>query len=745
MATTIIDTFITRYAFQVDQQSARRVNTFVSGLQTRIRALGGALSTLGVAGGLGIAGITQALREYSRVTNTIQNSLLDLTKKQDEAISDAKKGLKEYQYGWRSVDRTISRVFTTTQHLEGVAALMSGDRSSAAQINKMYRNAALPTAISESITPAQAGASLTNILRAYGLQDTAEQMKHVADVIASFATKHAIPFASMDRILSGLGERSQNAGVSLREMAGILTYLGSEGLDPSRIDTALRAILSRLLTIETQSPAVKERLNRAGISADDIKRNYFGEGGKGLLALLYEFRDKKVDSSTLRALMGEEAYVIFGKMVSDVGKLSRVIWESQRYGGGAADKRAQVMSSGLGPSIVGVTSSLQALAIAIGKTGVIEGLTVFTNLIASIVDAFTGAFIFSGVFGENLRKYLWASVFGGLTLLAFREKIKTGYLFARGRSRATDALSRSISDETARLAVRQEQELNRMGVGGDQRERIRIRQERKLNSIWRRRIADESFDPGLSFGKSRSRENRLWRMVMRTPGPKPGAPRTVRSLRDFDPIIGHVAPWRYTFRPSRFNEISAYTKLKSSTHYHGGQKWRSRLWAAGGLGLGAISKVGGAFRGVWRLLRGLLGQWGLLLTLGIELVPLLINNWRSIIEFFKSPIQNLSRWFDSLSGLQNPGPLKTAEQEKKEKEMRENYMYYDQWKKNMERMGIDRPSEGDRSASLNVNIGDIHVATAAGASGEDIATGIRTNLVNQLHSAIENFDNAVSV
>ena len=63
----------------------------------------------------------------------------------------------------------------------------------------------------------------------------------------------------------------------------------------------------------------------------------------------------------------------------------------------------------------------------------------------------------------------------------------------------------------------------------------------------------------------------------------------------------------------------------------------------------------------------------------------------------------------------------------------------------MERMGIDRPSEGDRSASLNVNIGDIHVATAAGASGEDIATGIRTNLVNQLHSAIENFDNAVSV
>ena len=141
MATTIIDTFITRYAFQVDQQSARRVNTFVSGLQTRIRALGGALTTLGVAGGLGIAGITQALREYSRVTNTIQNNLLNLTKKQDEAVRDAEKGLEEYKAGLLGIDRTIKRVFTQTQHLEGVAALMSGDRSSAAQINKMYKNA----------------------------------------------------------------------------------------------------------------------------------------------------------------------------------------------------------------------------------------------------------------------------------------------------------------------------------------------------------------------------------------------------------------------------------------------------------------------------------------------------------------------------------------------------------------------------------------------------------------------------
>ena len=342
MATSIIDTFITRYAFQVDQQSARRVNRFVSGLQTRVRALGGALTTLGVAGGLGIAGITQALREYSRVTNTIQNSLLDLTKKQDVAVREASKGLSEYEAGLDAIGRTAWRVFTRTKHLEGVASLMSGDRSSAAQINKMYKDAVLPTAISESVTPAQAGASLTNILRAYGLQDTAEQMQHVADVIASFATKHAIPFASMDRILSGLGERSQNAGVSLREMAGILTYLGSEGLDPSRIDTALRAILSRLLTIEPHPPTVKQRLNRSGINVDDIKRNYFGEGGKGLLALLYEFRDKNVDSSTLRALMGEEAYVIFGKMISDVSKIQGALLDSRQYGGGAAGRRAEV-------------------------------------------------------------------------------------------------------------------------------------------------------------------------------------------------------------------------------------------------------------------------------------------------------------------------------------------------------------------------------------------------------------------
>ena len=741
MATTIIDTFITRYAFQVDRQSARRVNTFVSGLQTRVRALGGALSTLGVAGGLGIAGITQALREYSRVTNAIQNNLLNLTKKQGEAVSDAKKGLKEYEAGLVGIDRTIKRVFTTTQHLEGVAALMSGDRSSATQINKMYKSAALPTAISESVTPAQAGASLTNILRAYGLQDTAEQMKHVADVIASFATKHAIPFASMDRILSGLGERSQNAGVSLREMAGILTYLGSEGLDPSRIDTALRAVLSRLLTIETQSPAVKERLNRAGISTDDIKRNYFGEGGKGLLALLYEFRDKNVDSSTLRALMGEEAYVIFGEMVSDVGKLSRVIWESQRYGGGAADKRAQVMSSGLGPSISGITSSLQELAVAIGNTGVIEGLTLFADGVAYVTN-FLSTII--GGLGETIRNSLWAAGFTGLAglgLWSLRGKVKTGYLFARGRSRATDAIARELSNETSTLLRRQQHELMGMRVGQDQRSKIITGQRKKRQLIWHDRIKKESSLAWLTPQQQERRRYKLWRMVLRTPGINLGAPiRTTRgSSADDRSLSGTVHV------PSRLQQARAYMFDKQVVNMLDGRDRRSKIYEKGVKGLDRLGKVSRLSRSVGWYLKFLLGQWGLLLTLGIELIPLLINNWRSIVEFFKSPIQNLSRWFDSLSGLQNPGPLKTAEQEKKEKEMRENYMYYDQWKKNMERMGIDRPSEGDRSASLNVNIGDIHVATAAGASGEDIATGIRTNLVNQLHSAIENFDNAVSV
>ena len=661
---------------------------------------------------------------------------------QDVALHEAKEGLKEYEDGLKGIDRTIKRVFTRTQHLEGVAALMSGDRSSATQINKMYKNAALPTAVSESVTPAQAGASLTNILRAYGLQDTAEQMQHVADVIASFATKHAIPFASMDRILSGLGERSQNAGVSLREMAGILTYLGSEGLDPSRIDTALRAILSRLLTIETQPPTVKQRLNRAGINTDDIKRNYFGEGGQGIIPLLREFRDKNVDSSTLRALMGEEAYVIFGKMISDVSEMHRALQDSRQYGSGAAGRRAEVMSGGFATSIGGVTSSLEELAIAIGKTGVIQGLELFANTVASIINNLTSVFgLFSGA-GETIRKSIWAAGFAGLSgvgLWSLREKVKTGYLALRGRSRATDAMAREISNENFDLFLRQERALFKAGGGRNQRDRAEEPHRKKRRLMWHKRINKESLLGWLTDDQQERRRNKLWRMVSRTPGFKFDIP--IRSTIRLPEEVRSSG--RYVYIPSRLQESVEYMRDKSALHAIEGRRRRSRLYSAGASGLGSIGKFGRATRGVWRLLRGLLGQWGLLLTLGLELIPLLINNWRSIIEFFKSPIQNLSRWFESLAGLQ--APMKTPEQMAHEKKMREQHLYYDDWKKNMERMGIDRPSHTDTSASLNISIGDIHVATAEGASGEDIATGIRVSLNDQMHSALENFDSMVRV
>ena len=734
MATSIIDTFITRYAFQVDQQSARRVNRFVSGLQSRVRALGGALTTLGVAGGLGIAGITQALREYSRVTNTIQNSLLDLTKKQDVAMREAEKGLEKYKDGLEGIDRTIKRVFTQTQHLEGIAALMSGDRSSAAQINKMYKNAVLPTAVSESVTPAQAGASLTNILRAYGLQDTAEQMQHVADVIASFATKHAIPFASMDRILSGLGERSQNAGVSLREMAGILTYLGSEGQDPSRIDTALRAILSRLLTIETQPPTVKQRLNRAGINADDIKRNYFGEGGKGIIPLLRVFRDNNVDSSTLRALMGEEAYVIFGKMVSDVSEIYKALQDSRQYGGGAAGRRAEVMSGGLESSIGGITSSLQDLAIAIGNTGVIQGLTVFADALAWIITKISSIF---GAFENTARTVIATLGLGVLGAYFGRNRLHRMAVGVFGRRKETDEFARRID--------KQFREAHPWRLGSGRRSKGFFNEHRRKEiAFYDNAIREEVRLRGGSGRRQRRLRNKMWRRISRTPGISP--PHVTKGYRN--PDYGRPNPDRFVYatnplrewigiRQERIRE-SSRNRIVRRSYLRMRDMWSGIKW--GPLKVGPMLYW---FRHMLRRLSRLIPSFGLLLTLGLELIPLLISNWRSIIEFFKSPIQNLSRWFESLSGLQ--APMKTPEQMMHEKKMREQYPYYDDWKKNMERMGIDRPSHTDTSASLNISIGDIHVATAEGASGEDIATGIRVSLNDQMHSALENFDSMVRV
>ena len=750
MATTVIDTFITRYAFQVDQQSARRVNTFVSGLRNRIRSLGGALTTLGVAGGFGVAGIVQVLREYDKATNSIKNNLLDLKKNEQDALASATKDVTKYTKGVEKLNAELRDVFTTNQHLAGISALMTGSRSHKSPLLEMYNRAVLPTAVAESTTPAEASDILTRIVRAYNLDDTAEQMKHVADVIASFATKHSLPLPALGRIITSLGERASGAGLGVREITGLVTYLEGQGQEPSRIDTALRAILSRLSTISSQPPNAQRMLRQYGFTAGMITSEFMGQRG-GFIELLRQMNVQGLhkDDDTLRTLMGDEAYVIFRKMITDIQPILRELGDSTLAtdNRNPANLRARVLSSDLATNLSKITANLQELAVAIGKTGVIEALDFFARALTDFLQ------IFTNILGEGFKRYFWGAVIAAIT---------TG--FAIKFMPLFNALGRGIVGRRKRVdAIAFE-------LGQEWENRARMRKDRDSTSF---RDDEYAFYAGEVQSRAtrgpfrdHKKEGRLWRRLNRAPayrGPRV-LPLEVSGYKLFDTLYHgsymDMSPDYVTLPETRGERLKRYgSKIRRGDtgapnyltnpilgRFHLAP-YRERVVDRGVRKLAGMRNILVDFgrastKWIGRMTR-FLGSWGLLLSLGLELIPLLVRNWRGIIDFFQSPIQNLSRWFESLSGLQ--APMKTPEQMTHEKKMREQHLYYDNWKKNMERLGIDRPSAGDKSASLNVNIGDIHVSAASNDTGEDIATGIRTSLVNQMHSALENFDSMVRV
>ena len=721
MATSIIDTFITRYALQVDQQSARRVNNYIGGLQTRIRSLGGALTTLGIAGGFGLAGLTQALSEYSKVQNAIKNNLIDLRKGEKAAVEEATAEFKRYSRAIRLVDSDLRGVFTKRQHLEGIAALMTGRRSNQKAISSMYARAVVPTAVSEAANPEVTAKILTSVLRAFGLENMDDAtanvsgMVGISNTLAGFATKHSLTFENLGQTLARLGEVAQSAGVSVQSMTGILTYLDSEGQDPSRVDTALRAILSQLANIGDSPRAVKNRLLSHGISPNEITSRFLGEGGEGFIPLLRLMKQSNVGSGTLRTLVGEESYVIFGKLIDEVDALAKHIREGNELsslnidGKGAARRRAGVMAGGLSGSLGAVTAELENLAIAIGDTGILAVLNDLAEGIASIVEMVR--WLVSSI--TPTLSDTWRQIITGGAVATFLGRKHLGRAWQWSRewvsSRTTDRMSNDLHDLW--------QERNKKV---DRRTKSRFYSDNIADLLGADRRTDRWTN------RQRKKIYHMFRKLQRRPNYRGPSVSDLDSLR-FTDRLKQMTPGDYR---NAFRETAgANRKILTSIHNRRERNLFRNLGRA-------------STRWIARMTR-FLGSWGLLLSLGLELIPLLVRNWRGIIEFFQSPIQNLSRWFESLSGLQ--APMKTPEQMTHEKKMREQHLYYDNWKKNMERLGIDRPSAGDKSASLNVNIGDIHVSAASNETGEDIATGIRTSLVNQMHSALENFDSMVRV
>ncbi|HQL76536.1 MAG TPA: phage tail tape measure protein [Phycisphaerae bacterium] len=320
--------------------------------EAKLRAFGDRLQTLGrkllalgtvAAAPLGLA--TKIFAGFEDQMLTVRG-VTGATEKQFKDLTDQAKLL----------GRTTS--FTAKQVAEGMTSLgragFSPDEIQAAIPAVLNLARATGTELGEAADYA------ANAVRAFGLK--AGDTVMVADVLTATANGSAQTLTDLAEAMSYVAPVAADAGETIQSTSQALGVLANMGIKGSMAGTTLRQIMLRLA-----DPAVRDKLGELGVAATDAKGNLrplgtvLSEVGKAMakmpnaerLTLARDLFDQRAVSGALK----------LGGSPEQMQQLADAISKA----GGAAERTAKMMDSGLGGAFRMMMSAAEGVAIAVGE------------------------------------------------------------------------------------------------------------------------------------------------------------------------------------------------------------------------------------------------------------------------------------------------------------------------------------------------------------------------------------------
>ena len=273
----------------------------------------------------------------------------------------------------------------------------------------------------------------TNVMNPFGMK--AEESARVSDVLSKTANATNSSILQLGEAFTQVAPISAQLGISFEETSAAIGLLGNAGIQAEEAGTALRNIMSRLVSPTAE---VTGGLRQLGLVAEDVNpsTNSLFQIMEKIQSASERVGDKGKVAGAGVAIFGLRAAAAGGVLtgVSDqLGTLTKEL----RSSGGSAAAASKIMMDNLWGDGKMITSVFEELTLAIGEGGLTSALrqaaSWATNLmknfidtgkakkvgetIRQAVDAFTGAFSdptkLMTVFGKGLK---WALA-QGLTYL----------------------------------------------------------------------------------------------------------------------------------------------------------------------------------------------------------------------------------------------------------------------------------------------------------------------------------------
>jgi TP901 family phage tail tape measure protein len=322
-------------------------------------------ASLAMSGGI-IAGLGAAVKVSADFEGAMQKvaAIGDLSKNQFTALREEAKRLGSLQ----GLNSSASEAADAMKELTA-AGLDSNEVLKAT-------HGVLVLAETDQLSTARAAEIATIALNGFGLE--ASKMGHITDVLAASAAKGALSVNDMGETLKYVAPVAKAVGLSLEEVSALTIALSDAGIKGSAAGTSLRQSMASLLNPTKEAEGILQSYN---VTVSD------GKGGiRNFIDILADLRRAGLTTADAMTLVGTEAGTGFVSLLGKSDEELRKLVTGLEKADGAGQKMASTMNQGLNAQIKQMQSAFEGLAIAIGDTGLLTGITQIVTMFAGLVS-----------------------------------------------------------------------------------------------------------------------------------------------------------------------------------------------------------------------------------------------------------------------------------------------------------------------------------------------------------------------
>lgn len=305
--------------------------------------------------------------------------------------------------------------FTASQAADGFVILSRAGLTVEQQMGAV--GPALNLAAANSIGLAEAAGITTNVLFGFGREIS--QLPESVDVLTRAAQLANTTVDQLGNAFSFVGPIAASREQDFNEVTAALGALANAGFDGTRAGTGLARILNKLVV-------------EAGPGADKIKElgiEVFDSEGKmrSFVDILEQFEKVQLRAGDAIVLFGERGGPAFESLLRRGSDELRRLTGELDNAGGTAQRAADVQLEGLIGALLKLKSAIEAFAIELAQSGIIqfftELITTITGFVRSLRELSPTAFKIITIFGIFVAALgpvlvLIGSLIGSLSLLS---------------------------------------------------------------------------------------------------------------------------------------------------------------------------------------------------------------------------------------------------------------------------------------------------------------------------------------